>query len=299
MKSINKWLLAAASGLALSQPALAREPLSFGAIHSVRPRESGDPVVALDSRFRGNELSEPIVEAVGPGMMAPIFAADAASGGNDSFTKLLLHMDGADASTTFTDSSASAHTVTANGNAQIDTAQSKFGGASGLFDGTGDVLTTPDSTDWTFGSGDFTVDCWFRINAEQGTRRFIFCQSGPLAQPTDMSIGVEVSAANVLHAFLSDGTAFTTITGTTGLSTATWYHMAFVRSGNTLTLYLAGTSEGTASFTASVFDATATWQIGELAAYGFDWNGWIDEFRVSKGIARWTANFTPPTAAYS
>src|SRR3990167_10480500 len=55
---------------------------------------------------------------------------------------------------------ASAHVITANGDAQIDTAQSKFGGASGLFDGTGDTLTIPDSDDFNFGAGDFTVE-WF------------------------------------------------------------------------------------------------------------------------------------------
>src|SRR3972149_9214360 len=66
----------------------------------------------------------------------------------DSYTKLLLHMDGANGSTTFTDEMGQA--VTANGNAQISTAQSKFGGASGLFDGTGDYLSVPASADWDF-----------------------------------------------------------------------------------------------------------------------------------------------------
>jgi len=60
------------------------------------------------------------------------------------------------------------HTVTAYGNAQIDTAQSKFGGASGLFDGAGDYLSTPDSEDWNFGSGDFTIDFWVRFNSLPG-----------------------------------------------------------------------------------------------------------------------------------
>jgi len=76
---------------------------------------------------------------------------------DDSYTKLLLHMDGADGSTTFTDEAG--HTVTANGNAQIDTAQNVFGGASGLFDGSSGYLTVPDSEDWNFGTGDFTFDC--------------------------------------------------------------------------------------------------------------------------------------------
>ncbi|MEJ0012775.1 MAG: hypothetical protein WDM94_09155 [Bauldia sp.] len=60
--------------------------------------------------------------------------------------------------TTFVDSSASGRTITANGNAQVDTAQAKFGGASALFDGAGDYLTVPASADFNFGTGDFTVE---------------------------------------------------------------------------------------------------------------------------------------------
>ena len=83
--------------------------------------------------------------------------------GWDNYTKLLLHFDGTDGSTTFVDSSPSGKTVTAVGNAQIDTAQYKFGGASGLFDGNGDYLSVPDSDDWYFGTGDFTIDAWARF----------------------------------------------------------------------------------------------------------------------------------------
>src|SRR3990167_5787652 len=81
-------------------------------------------------------------------------------------TKLLLHMDGADASTTFTDEVG--HVFTPAGNAQIDTAQSKFGGASGLFDGTGDYITTPNSADFDPGTGSFTAEMWIRPAALTG-----------------------------------------------------------------------------------------------------------------------------------
>jgi hypothetical protein len=71
-------------------------------------------------------------------------------------------MDGADNSTTFTDSSPTAHTVTRSGDAKISTTQSQFGGASAYFDGTGDYLTVANSEAFNFGSGDFTIDCWIR-----------------------------------------------------------------------------------------------------------------------------------------
>ena len=87
-------------------------------------------------------------------------------GGIDSDTVLMLHGNGTDGSTTFTDSSLTTpHTPVAVGNAQIDTAQSKFGGASIYFDGSGDALTIPNDGDFTFGSDDLTVDFWVRFEA--------------------------------------------------------------------------------------------------------------------------------------
>lgn len=78
-------------------------------------------------------------------------------------TVLMLHLDGRDGYTRTTDISSSAHDITFNDNVEIDTAQSKFGGASAYFDGTGDFLTVPNSADWDFGTGDFTIDCWIRL----------------------------------------------------------------------------------------------------------------------------------------
>src|SRR3990167_8969973 len=88
----------------------------------------------------------------------------------DSYTKLLLHGDGSDASTTITDEIGK--TVTAVGNAQLDTAQKKFGTASILLDGTGDYATVPDSDDWNFGAGDFTIDFWVRFNGVAESEAF-------------------------------------------------------------------------------------------------------------------------------
>ena len=84
--------------------------------------------------------------------------------GVDTYTKLLLHNNSNDSSTSFIDSSGTGKAVTANGDAKISASQSKFGGSSALFDGTGDYLSLADSDDWNFGSGDFTIDGWFRAN---------------------------------------------------------------------------------------------------------------------------------------
>lgn len=100
-----------------------------------------------------------------------LYLAGQGGGGINSFTKLLLHTDGTDGSTTFTDSSLSPKTISVFGNAQVDTAQSKFGGASALFDGTGDYLTGS-SADFAFGTNDFTIDFWMRRGTQAGTANY-------------------------------------------------------------------------------------------------------------------------------
>lgn len=223
---------------------------------------------------------------------------------NDSFTKILLTTDGSNGSTTFTDSNVggSAHTWTAGGNAQISTAQSKFGGASGLFDGTSDFVTTPDSADYTLGAGDWTFDCWFYRSGGDGTRRFFFGQA--TTGNSGITIGGELDASNVLHCIVStDGTGatITSVTGTTAITAVGWHHLAFLRTGNILRMFLDGAQEGgDVGFASAVHDSAAgLWSIGSLGGLTtLTWNGHIDEARLSVGVARWTANFTPPGSAY-
>lgn len=212
----------------------------------------------------------------------------------DSFTKLLLHCEGADASTTFTDSSPSPHTFTAAGNAQIDTAQFKFGAASILLDGTGDYLTGDGSADFAFGSGDFTFDFWIRINSLASTQ--ILYDSRP-ASTNGVYTTLYISS-NTLKFFVSGADR---ITGATTLSINTWYHIAVARSGTSTKLFLNGTQEGsTYSDSNSYLNPANRPLIGESGnTAGNPINGWVDEFRISKGIARWTADFTPPTRAYA
>jgi hypothetical protein len=222
--------------------------------------------------------------------------------GNDSFTTLLLHMDGSDGSTTFTDSAvggAAPHTVTPVGNAQIDTAQSKFGGAAGLFDGTGDYLTLDGSSDFAFGTGDFVVDFWLRFNAIAGAIQ-IHYDSRP-SGGSGAYVGIFSFATTGALGFF-DGTGVR-ITGTTSLSTGVWYHVALVRSSGTTRLFLDGVQEGS-DFTDSndYINGTSRPTIGTSggSAGSVVLNGWIDELRVSVGTDRgWSGGFAPPAAAYS
>lgn len=228
------------------------------------------------------------------------------SDGNDIYTKVLLHADGVDASTTITDSNAggSSHTWTAAGNAQIDTAQSKFGGASMLFDGTGDYVSTPDHADFTLGSSDFTVDFWFRCDDVSGADRYAFGQTdSSLTTATRSVLGGRLST-DVMFAQVFVGTNTYAVYGSTVFNSSTntgWHHYALVRTGDTLKLFIDGEQEGSSvAIVGSANDSSNEFSVGAFGEYAASrWLGWIEEFRVSVGVARWTTTFTPPVASYT
>lgn len=227
----------------------------------------------------------------------------------DTYTKLLLQGRGADASTVIVDETDKI--VTAVGNAQIDTAQYKFGTGSILFDGTTDSLTTPDNADWAFGTGDFTIDFWFRpaatptnydvfigqfegggSDANQKVWKFDYGNGGRLRLE-----------AFTVASYINTTIASYQVTDAQTFSADTWYHLALVRNGTNIYIFKDGVSLSltatTAISTNSMPDVSAVLTIGlDQQNSGRDINGHIDELRVSKGIARWTANFTPPIEAY-
>lgn len=217
--------------------------------------------------------------------------------GIDGFVVLLLHGDGTDGSTTITDSAPSPHTVTAGGNAQIDTAQSKFGGASILFDGTGDVATSADSADWDFGSGNFTIDLWFRLNATGINQSLVTQWTGA---GSDRAWTFDVTSGNVLgFTARSSGAQIVNLIGVTTLSTGAWHHAAIERNGNVWTLFLDGAVEATATASGTIQNSTTALRVGARGSGATEYNGWTDEVRVSKGVARYGGSaFTPPAAAY-
>lgn len=207
--------------------------------------------------------------------------------------RLLLHFGGADASTTFTDSSPYAEAVTASGNAQIDTAQSKFGGSSGLFDGTGDYLFVDGDTDFAFGTGDFTIEAFIRRNASGAVHVLYDSRSGA----TDNHPLFYVNASNVL---IFHGFNATRITGTTTISTGTWYHVAVSRVSGTTRMFLDGVQEGSSYTDSNNYGNNGTNRpilcADRAGAQAF--NGWMDELRVTVGVGRYSAGFTPPSAAF-
>ncbi len=229
--------------------------------------------------------------------------------GNDAYAKLLLHSDGPDGSQSFTDSSPSGHPISANGQAQLDTAQFKFAPSSGLFDGNGDYLSAPDSDDWNFGSEDFTIDFWVRFNAfPAANTQVVIC-----SQWIDANNYWVLSFANnndvnfywTMYAVVNSGSYTVNMSANqeaaANYSLNTWYHIAFVRQGLTNTYWFKnGTDLGGYSASQSFVNLPANLQIGRCEQIGDNlfFNGWLDELRISKGVARWTENFTPPASPY-
>ena len=212
---------------------------------------------------------------------------------------LLLHGDGTNGSTTITDSSPTTKTVTAFGNAQISTTEKKFGTGSIYFDGTGDYVVAANNAGFTL-PGDYTIELWIYPQAfGAGPGIFTF---GSQVNGTN---GVLMFHASSRLSLYANGVTFLT-SSLNPLSTAgSWQHVAVVRqgtgAGNTV-LYVNGTSVGSATNNVSFTGiANNGFCLGAQANNsGFTdatFTGYMDDIRVSR-VARYTANFTPPTAPF-
>ena len=212
-----------------------------------------------------------------------------------SNVSLLLHGNGTNGSTTITDNSPAPKTVTAVGNAQISTVQSKFGGASLLFDGTGDYVNTSSSAS-PDASSTFTVEFWIYPNAVTGADRVLYDCRAPGA-PSGNGWVFFINTNSRLQVYGNNGNLYTqSSSGVTTGSSSGFQHVALVCSAGTWTYFIQGQSAGTFSATPTAPQNT---RIGAREDTLAGYNGYIDDLRVTKGIARYTSNFTPPTAPFA
>ena len=202
---------------------------------------------------------------------------------------LLLHCDGSNGSTTFTDNSPRTKTVTSNNGAAISTAQSKFGGASGLFDGTNDYLSIPNNAEFNFASGTFTVELWAYFSSVSDQRVLV-------TNYQDATNGWVLQLLNgIVNVNLSGNGQ--DIIGTTTILANTWYHITVSGTAGAYKLFLNGVQEGSTYTGGTTLTSTSALTIGQIISSGY-FIGYIDELRITNGVARYTGNFTPSTTAF-
>lgn len=217
---------------------------------------------------------------------------------------LLLGFEGADGATATSDESPAARgAATFFNQAQLDTAQKKFGSSSLLLDGTDDRITFPDHADWTFGSStDFTIEAWVRFNNTTGFQAV--CSHWTATGPDQSWVFDKNSSHELRFAYSTDGSSTVEVKGTWGPSTGTWYHVAADKSGGTLRIYADGTMIAKATSVPSFHNSATGLRIGTAGGTAFgevnDFNGWIDELRITRGVARYAsdAGYTVPAAAF-
>lgn len=183
------------------------------------------------------------------------------------------------------------------GNAQISTSVKKFGTGSLVFDGTGDYLQAPDSPIFNFGSGNWTIEGWFYISTAKNYNGWFGKRQTGL-----FGFTLQIDSSGVLSISASITGSTWALAGASlggGYSAGAWMHIAVTRNGTTITGWLNGTSTGTQTLSGAIFPANgfpAT--IGSSNDSGQEYNGYIDDFRITNGVARYTTTFTPPTAAF-
>ena len=208
-------------------------------------------------------------------------------------TSLLLNMDN-----DFSDSSIYGNEIVPYGNVSHNTTESKYGGGSAYFNGNGNILAIMQGGEhFNFGTDNFTIEFWHKPTSNN-TRQWFFHADA------DYWIGIDKDVTGRYGMWASStGTSWDIVESNSEQGKTTnsallnqWNHIAFVRSGNSFMIFLNGNLEKTVGGNGAIFDrSNEVKRIGEHSTPSFlPIEGYIDDFRVTKGVARYTANFTPP-----
>jgi hypothetical protein len=201
----------------------------------------------------------------------------------DAETKILCHFNGNDGDINTIDET-TRHTFTFFNQTQIDIDKFKFGSSSLKFGHTSYMDILGNTSDWAFGTGNFTIEFWTYLTADFG-----YGYSNFLANAS-----FQFSWAGSGLAIYGSGW---NITANGNISLNNWHHIAVCSVGGIISIYIDGTNEtisrvGTPTFSAGALKMgggySEDYQYGSI-------NGWVDELRISKGIARYTSNFNPQT----
>lgn len=225
-------------------------------------------------------------------LLAEVLTANAVAGdANYASVSLLLHMEGAAAGVVFTDSSASPKTLTPGGQTNTSATAPMFGSTSAYFDGAGDFIDVASNAALTLGTGDFTAEGFIKPDSiASGVAAYILDMRATSAS----SVGVVLVQLNGDLRYHTGGNTRINAPGVLGVG---WQHIAICRSGTTSRLFVGGVEVGWAAD--AINNTASIARLGaQVSTAASPYAGYMDEWRITKGVARYTANFTAPAAPF-
>ena len=221
--------------------------------------------------------------------------ADAYSG----YNTMLCHFEGPNSSTVAFFDSSNFTALTQSGGASISTTQFKYGTSSLLLTrASSQYLSASPGNIMTFGTSDFTIEAWVRLSSmptsdawpSNWTNFFVLCEVGS----PSLGDGFNALIGQTVMAVQNNDTQYGSAVH--GMVINTWYHLAYVRYSGVIYFYVNGVQKGSVAF-AGAPGTGSTFYIGCETGQGAHFDGYIDDLRITKNIARYTAAFTPPAAA--
>ena len=201
---------------------------------------------------------------------------------------LLLHFDSLNSSGSFIDNSSNNFAITSSGNVSVNSYIYKFGGASGLFDGTADYLTTTSNSSFGFGTGDYTIEAWVYPTSIRNGENLIYA--------TDVTGGTTFGF-NQTQVYIGARAVAYDLQVTYTVVANVWTHLTATRQGGTVRIFANGNLISSGTVTRSCPQGPGA--IGDYPSLtGNGVTGYIDEVRITKGVARYTASFTPSSFAF-
>lgn len=234
--------------------------------------------------------------------VTPALTPTPSIGGDEFFSNvvLLMHFEGTDNSVVFTD--VLAHPFTANGAAKISTAKNKFGSASGSFPGNG-TATTPDSEDWNLAASDFTIEAYvYRTGIDAYSSPIVAQWHRGDVAGNSWTFVIEPGSNNLALGISTSGSNDIGVSSGVPVPAFSWIHVAVTREAGILRFWIDGIKAGADTTREAAFFSSALPLAVGGAAFatdqGTEFIGFIDELRITKGKARYSTNFTPPSSSF-
>jgi hypothetical protein len=206
------------------------------------------------------------------------------------FSSVVLLLNG----DTITDLSSIPRPITNSGSVSINTSNKKYGTGSMSFNGSSQALLIAATPQFNFSTNNFTIECWFNQTSKLSSYPCLINFNGPWGSGV-FEFQVNTNDVGNKVCFSINNGGGNILTSTTNPTFGTWYHAAVVKDGSTLRLFVNGIQEASATYTNDInLSMNTTANVGGISDKYF--NGYIDDLRITKGIARYTSNFTPPTA---